>query len=113
MASILTRTSLELIGRSGLDYSFDPLILDCPKNEYAETIKNFMFVPTFAPTLPSLTASQAGAGESGHAVAPPPILHQVRYTSPTPLDSQHPSLQVDASYSGHDRFDGQNCEGHY
>lgn len=44
MASIFTRTSLELIGRSGIGYSFDPLVLDCPKNEYAESIKNLMYV---------------------------------------------------------------------
>ncbi|KAJ6607875.1 cytochrome P450 [Mycena sp. CBHHK59/15] len=42
MASILTRTSLELIGRSGIGYSFDPLVLNAPINEYAESIKNFM-----------------------------------------------------------------------
>ncbi|KAJ7703987.1 cytochrome P450 [Mycena rosella] len=44
MASVFTRTSLELIGRSGLGYSFDPLTLDCPRNEYAETIKNLTSV---------------------------------------------------------------------
>lgn len=44
MASILTRTSLELIGQSGLGYSFDSLAVDSPKNEYAETIKNLMYL---------------------------------------------------------------------
>ncbi|KAJ6495089.1 cytochrome P450 [Mycena sanguinolenta] len=42
MASVLTRTSLELIGQSGLGCSFDSLAVDSPKNEYAETIKNLM-----------------------------------------------------------------------
>ncbi|KAJ7654899.1 cytochrome P450 [Mycena rosella] len=78
MASILTRTSLELIGRSGLDYSFDPLILDCPKNEYAETIKNFM-----------------------------PVLGKVAMLLPLlPFFTKF----VDASYSGHDRFDGNTAK---
>ncbi|KAJ6551734.1 cytochrome P450 [Mycena capillaripes] len=51
MASVFTRTSLELIGRSGLGYSFDPLTLDCPKNEYAETIKNLMPVLSKMPLV--------------------------------------------------------------
>ncbi|KAJ7157698.1 cytochrome P450, partial [Mycena crocata] len=51
MASIFTRTSLELIGRSGLGYSFDPLVLDCPKNEYAETIKNLLPVLSKMPLV--------------------------------------------------------------
>ncbi|KAJ6505229.1 cytochrome P450, partial [Mycena sanguinolenta] len=55
MASVLTRTSLELIGQSGLGYSFDSLTIDSPKNEYAETIKNLMPVlGTFSPFFPLL-----------------------------------------------------------
>ncbi|KAJ7488873.1 cytochrome P450 [Mycena latifolia] len=56
MASVFTRTSLELIGRSGLGYSFDPLTIDCPRNEYAESIKNLMPVlgkmPLVLPLVP-------------------------------------------------------------
>lgn len=36
--------NLKVIGRSGLGYSFDPLVLDCPRNEYAETIKDLLQV---------------------------------------------------------------------
>ncbi|KAJ7121713.1 cytochrome P450 [Mycena epipterygia] len=62
MASILTRTSLELIGQSGLGYSFDSLAVDSPKNEYAETIKNLMPVlGTFSALLPLLpTVAKVG-----------------------------------------------------
>ncbi|KAJ6468565.1 cytochrome P450 [Mycena vitilis] len=64
MASVFTRTSLELIGRSGLGYSFDPLTLDCPKNEYAETIKNLMPVLSKMPLVLLLvpTVIKIGSG---------------------------------------------------
>ncbi|KAJ6495099.1 cytochrome P450 [Mycena sanguinolenta] len=58
MASVLTRTSLELIGQSGLGYSFDSLAVDSPKNEYTETIKNLMpvlgTVSHLFPLLPTI-----------------------------------------------------------
>ena len=36
----MSRTALELIGRNGLGYSFDPLTADTP-DEFATAIKNF------------------------------------------------------------------------
>ena len=41
MLSWMARTALELIGQSGLGYSFDPLTADSP-DEFAEAIKSFM-----------------------------------------------------------------------
>lgn len=41
----LSRTALELIGQSGLGYSFDSLIAGAPAHPYAETMKELLWVP--------------------------------------------------------------------
>ena len=37
------RTALELIGRGGLGYSFDPLVAES-KDEFTESVKGLVFV---------------------------------------------------------------------
>ncbi|KAF5351589.1 hypothetical protein D9758_007260 [Tetrapyrgos nigripes] len=51
MLTWVTRTALELIGQSGLGYSFDPMTNDASEHKYSRTIKNL--IPTFnrLPTL--------------------------------------------------------------
>lgn len=43
----MTRTALELIGQSGLGYSFDPLVDDSDNHPYSKSIKNLVFVISF------------------------------------------------------------------
>ncbi|KAJ7452965.1 cytochrome P450 [Mycena galericulata] len=84
MDTIFTRTSLELIGRSGLGYSFDLLTLDCPKNEYAETIKNLMPVLSKMPLVLLLVPKVIKIGPPGFRrwvldnMLPFKSLHRVR-----------------------------------
>ncbi|KAJ6548741.1 cytochrome P450 [Mycena capillaripes] len=40
MYSILSRTSLEFVGRAGIGYSFDPLTVDDPIDQYTQSLKN-------------------------------------------------------------------------
>ena len=40
----MTRTALELIGQSGLGYSFDPLTEDGVPHSYSTTVKLFTYV---------------------------------------------------------------------
>lgn len=44
MLSWAGRTTLEIIGRAGLGHSFDPLIED-GSDEFAKTVKDFLYVP--------------------------------------------------------------------
>ncbi|OBZ67957.1 Docosahexaenoic acid omega-hydroxylase CYP4F3 [Grifola frondosa] len=46
------RTALELIGQSGLGYSFDPLVADVP-NVHGEAVKSFMLVSCSVPCVAS------------------------------------------------------------
>lgn len=39
----MSRTALELIGQSGIGYSFDPLVEDVA-DEYTDAVKNFLYV---------------------------------------------------------------------
>lgn len=39
------RTALELVGRGGLGYSFDPLVAES-KDVFTESVKSFVFVLT-------------------------------------------------------------------
>lgn len=45
--SWLTRTALELVGQSGLGYSFDPLTEDSVPHPYCTAAKLFMYVTIF------------------------------------------------------------------
>jgi hypothetical protein len=40
----ITRTALELIGQSGMDYSFDNLVDEENSHPYAESLKQFVYV---------------------------------------------------------------------
>ena len=40
----MTRTSLELIGQSGLGYSFDPLTEDSDKHIFSKSAKEYLCV---------------------------------------------------------------------
>ena len=42
------RTALELVGRGGLGYSFDPLVAES-KDVFTESVKSFVSVPTLYP----------------------------------------------------------------
>ncbi|KAF5331464.1 hypothetical protein D9758_015486 [Tetrapyrgos nigripes] len=46
MLTWMTRTALELIGQSGLGYSFDPMTSDATEHTYSKTLKNLL--PTFS-----------------------------------------------------------------
>ncbi|KAJ7289297.1 cytochrome P450 [Mycena rebaudengoi] len=57
--TILCRTSLELIGRTGIGYSFDPMVSDeDPTDQYADALRslfgNVMKLALFLPLLPLL-----------------------------------------------------------
>ncbi|KAJ7457798.1 cytochrome P450 [Mycena latifolia] len=83
MASIFTRISLELIGRSGLGYSFDALTLNGPKSEYAEAIKNFMPVLGKVSILLPLVPFATSIGTPSFRrwvldIFPSKLLHRVR-----------------------------------
>ena len=41
----MTRTALELIGQSGLGYSFDPLTEDGDKHIFSKSVKELVYVP--------------------------------------------------------------------
>lgn len=41
----LSRTALELIGQSGLGYSFDPLVEGRAVHPYSDSLKELMWVP--------------------------------------------------------------------
>jgi len=44
MLTWMSRTALELIGESGLGYSFDSMASEVAEHEYSKTIKNLVFV---------------------------------------------------------------------
>ncbi|KAJ6622576.1 hypothetical protein B0H10DRAFT_1787734, partial [Mycena sp. CBHHK59/15] len=55
LASLLTCTSLKLIGCLGIGYSFDPMVMDAPINEYTESIKQLLYETQLPfPTIPNL-----------------------------------------------------------
>ncbi|KAJ6618197.1 cytochrome P450 [Mycena sp. CBHHK59/15] len=83
LASLLTRTSLELIGRSGIGYSFDPMVMDAPVNEYTESIKQLLptlhKIPLLLPFVP--LASKFGPPSFRRFLLnaiPSPTLHRLR-----------------------------------
>ena len=44
MLGWMTRTALELIGQSGLGYTFDPLTEDGQEHPFATSVKDLMWV---------------------------------------------------------------------
>ena len=45
------RTATELIGRSGLGYSFDSLAQGAPEHPYATSVKEYMYVLSLMPCI--------------------------------------------------------------
>ncbi|KAK7466378.1 hypothetical protein VKT23_005102 [Stygiomarasmius scandens] len=65
MLAWMSRTALELIGQSGLGYSFDPMTSDATEHTYSKTIKNLI------PALGRLTVLRFYVMRWGHKLGTP------------------------------------------